>query len=345
LRRRGLVSALVTAPVALAVVGAAFASPAAAPAGAPRPEVRGMTVSTPTAGQEWGSETMVRTLEILRDLGVNWVAIHPYGGVRADGTVGRSRIDVLYDDPTWLTGAIASAHRLGLKILIKPHLAYWGTRFSWRGEIAFDDDASWERFFTTYEDWISKVARLSREADAFVVGTELDRTVSREEEWRHVIAAVRRETDVPLTYCAGWDRYRDVPFWDALDVVGIQAYFPVVDHEGDPAPEEIREGWSRIVAELEEFSRRQGRRIVFGELGYNRSMDAAYRPWAYQQDRDPRALELQRQCLDTALHALGGSDAIVGAFLWKWFPGEYPHGNFLLSTPEMREVIARNWRD
>lgn len=323
---------------------AVVATPPAAAATDPHAHVRGMTVSCHGVGLEWGTDDMARTLGVLRDLGVNWVAIHPYGGIRDDGTVGRSRIDRIYDDPSWLGRAIEEAHAHGIKILIKPHLAYWGTRFSWRGDIDFDEPAEWARFFSSYEEWILRVARLSKEADAFAVGTELDRTVGHEAEWRRIVQGVRRETGAPLTYSASWDAYRDVPFWDALDVIGIQAYFPLVDHSGIPGPGEIESGWSRVIAELEEFSRERDRAIVFGELGYPRSRFAAVRPWSYEEQEDAEALGLQERCLEAALLAIDGSPAIVGAFLWKWFPGETTRGNFLKSTPEMRAVIAGHWR-
>jgi len=311
----------------------------------PFAEVRGMTVSTPGVGEDWGSDAMVSTLGLLSDLGCNWVAIHPYGGIREDGTVGRSRIDGLYDDPVWLTRAIESAHAQGLKILIKPHLAYWGTRFGWRGEIAFEEGEAWSRFFATYREWIVRVAELSGQADAFAVGTELDLTVDRQDEWRAIIAAVRARTEVPLTYCASWNRYREVRFWDALDVIGIQAYFPVVEHDDMPTDAELAAGWKRIVGELEEYSAEINRRVVFAELGYNRSLDAAVRPWTYGTDREPAAADLQERCLDAALRAVAASDTVVGAFLWKWFPGEIARGNFTKSDPRMRAVIARNWSD
>lgn len=330
----------------LRIVVAVLLTAVPAGAGPPDPyeDVRGMTVSTPTAGREWGSDAMVKTMSVLRGLGVNWITIHPYGGIREDGTVGRSGIDNMYRDPVWLTRAIREAHAQGLKIMIKPHLAYWGTHFSWRGEIGFDDEDSWDRFFSTYGEWILRVAALSGEADAFVVGTELDRTMPYEAEWRRIIAEVRDTIDVPLTYSASWGRYRDVKFWDALDVIGIQSYFPLVDHEGAATDEELEEGWARIVAELEDYARANGKRVVLGELGYNRSLAAAVRPWSYRQDSDDGAEELQERCLDTALRAIADSREIVGAFLWKWFPGEYPRGNFLKSTPGMRAVIERNWK-
>jgi hypothetical protein len=286
---------------------------------------------------------MARTLDVLRDLGVNWVSIHPYGGIRGDGTVGRSGIDRLYDDPRWLTRAIREAHARGLQIMIKPHIAYWGSRFSWRGEILFQEEAAWNRFFDTYQAWITKVARLSKGCDAFVIGTELDQTIHREERWREIISAVRNEVDVPLTYSAGWDKFRSVPFWDALDVIGIQSYFPLVNHEESPGDEELALAWSALVAELEGYGQEHDRPIVLAELGYNRSLEAAVRPWTYRQDGAAAAEDIQIRCLETALSALAGSEGIVGAFLWKWFPGEYSRGNFRKSAPAVRRVIASHW--
>ncbi len=309
----------------------------------PFAEIRGMTISCPGAGLEWGSEEMVSTLGKLADLGVNWVAIHPYGGIRHDGTVGRSRIDRLYEDPYWLTRAIEEAHAKNLKILIKPHLAYWGTRFSWRGAIEFETDEEWSRFFATYHEWIVRVARLSTDADAFAIGTEMDRTMGFESEWRSIIAGVREAIEVPLTYSASWNEYQEVPFWDALDAIAVQAYFPLVDHDGPPTDAELIAGWTDIVQELEAYGREQRRTVVLGELGYNRSLEAAVHPWKYSQHDSPEAEELQVRCLDTALTTIAQSPGIAGAFLWKWFPGEYPRGNFLKSTPAMRGVIGRHW--
>jgi hypothetical protein len=305
--------------------------------------VRGVTVSCVGAGQSWGSDEMVATLGVLKDLGVNWVSIHPYGGIQNDGTVGRSRIDGLYHDPKWLTRAIDEAHRLGIKIFIKPHIAYWGSRFSWRGDITFETDEQWQRFFDSYEEWIAMVASLSRDADGFAVGTELDRTVSHEARWRSIIEHIRRETNAPLTYCAGWDTFESVAFWDALDVVGIQAYFPLVAHEDTPTPDEISLGWSNLVQRLDAFGRAHHRDIILGELGYNRSFAAAVRPWAYEVDDDPAAEALQLLCLRSALDAIATSENVVGAFLWKWFPGEIPRGNFRLSTPAIRQLLAEKW--
>jgi len=335
---------LLCIPAALCVVGA-HGPVATETTPDPHAVVRGMTVSCHGSGRVWGSDEMVRTLQELERLGVNWVTIHPYARIRADGTVGGGGLERMYEDPTWLTRPIREAHWLGLKIMIKPHIAYWGSPFGWRGEIDFDTDAEWRRFFSTYERWITRVAELCRDADAFAVGTELDRTVGQERNWRKIIAAVRETTDAPLTYSASWDRYEKIPFWDALDVIGIQAYFPVADEPTLPEPRELDDAWGRLMARLEVFAKRHDRKVVFSELGYNRSSLAAVRPWEYRVGGE-NAEEIQRRCLDAALRALERSDIVVGAFLWKWFPGEAGlRGNFIKSTPAMREVISDHWAE
>ena len=66
--------------------------------------VRGMTVSCQTWGWEWGTDGMVEAMRELKALGVNWIAIHPYAGIRSDGTV---RIHQRwYGENNWLTRPI-----------------------------------------------------------------------------------------------------------------------------------------------------------------------------------------------------------------------------------------------
>ena len=305
--------------------------------------VHGMTISCRGSGRIWGSDEMVATMAELKSMGVNWVTIHPYAGIRGDGTVGGSRINRMYQDTTWLIRPIVEAHRLGLKIMIKPHIAYWGSSFSWRGEIKFDTAKQWQRFFETYQQWITMVAQLSKDADAYVVGTELGSTVHYEKNWRQIIAAVRQEFRGPLTYSANWDRFEKVPFWDALDIISIQSYFPLVDQPGLPTQEELEQAWGRLTGRLERYAAKHDRKILLAELGYNRSAQAALRPWESRQGGE-HAEEIQRRCLAAALKSVDESDAIVGAFLWKWFPGEYRgRGSFLKSTPTMRTVIREHW--
>ena len=308
--------------------------------------INGMTVSTSRGSAEWGKDAIVGTIAELKQLGVNWISIHPYARIGRDGSVSwrRNEGDAA-TAPTWLRRPIEEAHRQGLKIFIKPHLGYWGN-FSWRGEIAFHTDAEWQRFFDEYRLWVAAIARFSHDADAFAVGTELDKTVGHEADWREVIRAVRAEYDGPLTYAANWTDYERIPFWDALDAIGVQAYFPVLEGAGDdaglPPQEAFDAGWRRIMKRMRTFSERYGKTVVFTELGYNRSARAPYEPWDYEVG-GPNADELQRRCMLAALEALQDEPSVVGAFLWKWFPGDARPRDFEMSSAAMRQVISRYW--
>ena len=304
--------------------------------------VRGITISTHTDGREWGTEAMEPTIRSIRDIGANWVAIHPYAAVKGNGSVRVWRVDESPGIHDYVERAIQEAHNQGLKVLIKPHLAYWGSPFSWRGEIAFDTDEEWQRFFQQYEDWIVPLAAASREADAFAVGTELDLTVEHEDFWRRIIAQVRARGSMPLTYAANWSDYRKVKFWDALDAIGIQGYFPLSESTR-PMDSELSAAWSRLAKDLREYSLHWDRYVVLTELGYSRAHSTAARPWEHRtdgQDAEP----LQLACLRTALEAVEQEPRLLGAFLWKWFPEPHPAGrNFQLSTPSVRRTVKEIW--
>ena len=307
--------------------------------------VRGMTISCQTWGWEWGSDGFGAELDDLARMGVNWVAIHPYAAIRADGTVESRRL-ASGEAPEWITRPIREAHARGMSILVIPHLAYWGSPFRWRGAIEFAKDEDRRRFFETYTAWIASVARAAKDADGFSVGNETDRLVGCERDWRAVIAAVRGETRARLTYAANFDAYERVPFWDALDAIGVQAYFPLSQAE-KPTDEELRQGWRAAIDGMRALSSRLGKPVVCTELGYDLSPDAARRPWesGRRSLADPAAArDLQERCLRIALEETGREpEWLRGAFLWKWFIGSARREDFRMQAPELRAVIASTW--
>lgn len=307
--------------------------------------IQGITISTHGIGEDWGSDAMRPTMSTLAELGADWVTIHPYAAIRSDGTVRFQPIDRARP-PQAILRPIREAHELGLKILIKPHLAYWGSPFAWRGDIQFEEAESWDRFFNSYQDWIVGLAEVAREADGFVVGTELGGTVEspdHAERWRRIIREVRKVNRTPLTYAANWDRYQSVPFWDQLDAVGIQAYFPLIEEGGETSEKALRAGWERWTAELREYSGKVGRPVLFTELGYNHSERTAIEPWSSSTDDAGEAT--QQLCTRVALQVVAEEKTILGSFLWKWFPEPRSVGrNFRLATPTMKRTIREAWR-
>jgi hypothetical protein len=96
----------------------------------------------------------------------------------------------------------------------------------------------------------------------------MDLTVRRREgDWRRLIARVRAEFHGPLTYSANFDDWQAIGFWDALDFIGLSAYFALSERP-DPSLAELEEGWERALAPLEQAERRWGRPVLLTEAGF-----------------------------------------------------------------------------
>ena len=304
---------------------------------------RGIVVSCRRNGPgEWDGPHFGPLLTRLQTLGVNAVQVHPYARISADGAVGY-RPDHL---ESATTQPLLTAADAGMAAFLKPHLAYWRSGFAWRGDITFGDEAHWQRFFAEYTQYIVHQAECAQRGGAalFAVGTELDKTLHREADWREVIRQVRAVYDGPITYAANWDAVARVPFWDALDYVGVQAYYPL-SSQRPPTDEQLIAGWKTVLDGLAKLSAEVGRPVVFAELGYAISEEAALRPWDDHQAGDWEAgARLKLRCMRIALEQLDDQPWLAGVFLWKWFADDREQNReFILQYDAMRDVIRGAW--
>ncbi|MEO0514501.1 MAG: hypothetical protein AAF086_04315 [Planctomycetota bacterium] len=103
--------------------------------------------------------------------------------------------------------------------------------------------------------------------------------------WQALIAEVRSRYSGQLTYAANFDSYMDVGFWPSLDVMGINAYFPLRD-PAEPADDAmLAAAWDGVLTEIEADQAAMGvagMPVVFTELGYTRRAGTTTAPWAYQ---------------------------------------------------------------
>ncbi len=329
-----MLSSMRRLPFALALALVSSATAEAVP-------IKGMTVSCPGWGQTWGSPAMRTAVRELATLGVEWVAIHPYGGIDSTG-----RIEFTDPETTgYLLRSVPITTSEGLKIFWNPHLAYWGT-FAWRGEIGFGDDkAAWERFFNDYQSFIVAHARFAEERHLplLSIGIEYEKTMQHEAEWRRIIGAVRRVYHGQITYAANWDGIDRVPFWDAVDLIGVQAYFPLAT-DASPTDAALRDGWKRVWARLSALSKAHGdKKILFTEIGYARSRKAASKPWEPDLDASPAARALRTRLFDLAFEELD-HPLLAGAFWWKWMPGSARWDrDFSMRDQEAIRAITAHW--
>ncbi len=302
--------------------------------------IRGITLSAPRGGSIYGTSGIEATMAELLKLGSNWISYHPYAWIGNDGSL---RFDESVSQ-SQILHPIQQGKKLKMGVLLKPHIGYWGSKFSWRGEIGFgQNEAEWKRFFDDYTRWIVTLAKMAEAAGAemIAIGTEYKLTEQRK-EWFAVIAAVRKVYKGKLTYAANWDSFDKVPFWGKLDYIGIQAYFPLSDVI-PPKEKDIAEGWKRVLLNLKAYAEKVGKPMIFTEIGYNRSAWAAQKPWDHKQG-GPMAEETKLLCMKVTLEQLKTPRFLKGVFLWKWFPdGRIASRDFLLQYPAMKELLRMAW--
>jgi hypothetical protein len=210
------------------------------------------------------------------------------------------------------------AHARGIHVLLKPHI--W-TRGGWSGSIAMTREEDWAKWFRDYRAFILHYADLAERcgAEALAVGAELGGTTKHEKEWRSVIAEVRRRYRGSLVYCANWaDDLHHTKFWDALDWIGVQAYYPLSEKR-EPTTEDLVRGWSGPLAELDIVARVWGKPVILTEIGYHSLDTAASRPWEWDLEGN-LSLETQARCYEALFRALADHPGVHGVFIWKWHP-------------------------
>ena len=156
---------------------------------------------------------------------------------------------------------------------------------------------------------------------------------------------MRAEFRGPLTYSANFDTWQGIGFWDALDFVGVSAYFPLSDH-ADPPLAELEAGWERALAPLAAAARRWRRPVLLTEAGFPSIPNAARAPW--REERVAADVWLQARCYEATLRALARQPAVEGVFFWLWERTSRPAVPRRLARDrrqagELRDDAALSW--
>jgi hypothetical protein len=262
-------------------------------------------------------------LKPLRDLGVDWISQTPFGW---SPSLSSPEIHTATDDRVeWgesdagLVQTAVWARQMGIRTLLKPHL--WVHHGEWVGDLEMHSEADWKLWFAAYESFIVHYAELAEAngMEALAIGTELRRSTSHADEWRRIIAHVRRVYHGSITYCANWhEEVQGIQFWGDLDFIGVQAYYPLGAAERPSMPE-IRAAWRPIVGELASVSQRIGKPIVFTEIGYKSMAGMLRQPWEWSLRGEPDAT-LQCDAYRAMFESVWSQPWFGGTFIWKWHP-------------------------
>lgn len=242
---------------------------------------------------------------------------------------------------------IRQVRRAGMRAAVMPVVRLEArARHEWRGVIAPADGL--DAWFTAYRRFVLPLARIAETEGAarFIVGSELSSLERYEHRWRRLIDDVRDVFSGRLTYSANWDHADEVPFWDALDELGLTAYFPL-SSDATPSPESLARAWRAPLGDIRALARRVGKRVVITEVGYTSQRYAAVRPW---DDTSPGGVDLraQQQLYRSFCDAFTDTPSVSGFYVWNWFgfggprdAGFTPRGK--PAATELAACFARAW--
>jgi hypothetical protein len=324
------------------------------------PAIRGITVgpieSSQQPGRGYGTAYSAALLDELVRLGANAISITPFGRL---WSLQSTNIAMDFELPYQqnrkaVATMIAQAKARGLRVLLIPHL--WVETGGWRGEIEPGSAEGWQAYQRSYRDFILAWARDAQRfgADAFSIGVECKSWSGRfGNYWTALIADVRTAFSGSLTYSANWDEAEDVLFWDQLDWIGVNAFYPLA-HAHGASDAAYAKGAAQALDQLGAWAQIVEKPVVLVEIGYTTRTDAAVEPWLWPDTMEHVTIDEREQA--RALSAIAGAAAarssILGFFVWRYYAnlddvsqeaiwGFSPHGKLAEST--LARIFAQPW--
>lgn len=286
-------------------------------------------------GFSWEASDSIATqhIQTLNPHSVNWIAQTPFGwqaDIHQPELVYRSSRGYWGERDAGLINTALVAREAGVETMLKPHIWLRRSAGGWRSDIDMQSEEDWQTWFDNYEAFILHYAKLAEEQSIPVlcIGTELYLCATkREQDWRDLIVKIRATYSGQITYAANfYKEYEEIQFWDALDFIGIQGYFPLTkkDH---PSLKELKEGWEPHHKKIKKLSKRWNKPVLFTEFGYRSMKDAAIEPWVWPNDIEftdtDVSPETQALCYEAFFQTFWKEDWLAGVFLWKWSRRNY----------------------
>ena len=292
----------------------------------------------------YGTRTARETMARLKDMGVNTLAVLVDGRMerptapRIRGP-GRGTLDDARQ-------ALDDARAMGLATLLVPHL--YVEDGTWRGRLDFSDPGpSSDRWWASYGAFLENAAAAAEAggATALAIGVELKAMSARPTVARRMTALaarIRRIFGGRLVYVANWDEAEEVAFWDAVDLAGVNGYYPL-----EPTPER---GAEKVARRLTRLSEAADREVLVVEVGYRSSPLSHLRPWEWPEQVAPTVDELsQAHAWAAVLTHWLGAPGVRGLMLWVVptdpdDPASEPRHGFSPLNKRAEQVIAEGFR-
>lgn len=331
----GVVSILL---VAAAVLG--YSLNAEPPAVAEEPTQRGFALPTWEEGG-YDGPSMEQNLREMAEIGATWVQLTPtwYQANRTTSEITRTPKTV---SDAGLERAITLAHQHGLNVFLKPHLDLPVPGQDSRNNIRPADTEAWFASYTAFINHYAAIAERT-EVEQFAVGTELSSTTHNEAAWLQVIKTVRTSYHGVVVYAANTAEYTRVPFWDAVDLIGIDGYW-TLSNAPTTDVHVLQQSWESVRAELAELAAKHGRKVLFTEAGFTSQEGTTTDPsnWRVSQTQDQTE---QAAGYQTLLATFSDQPWWAGVYWWVWNALPDTEAHPLDFSPRLKEAewVIRGW--
>ncbi|GAM18788.1 hypothetical protein SAMD00019534_019630, partial [Acytostelium subglobosum LB1] len=288
----------------------------------------------------------------LRGTGANYVSIVVTNFQVNINTTAIFPTDITATDEE-LVHVINYAHKIGLKVMLKPHIDMTEDPAHWRGEIGtYYTNDQWAEWFANYTPILTHYAKLAEElhVEQFSLGCELIATSPRDAEWRAVAKSVREVYHGVVTYAANHGgEETNKTWWDVVDIIGVDAYYPLVPENPNATLADMVEYWKIIMYKginngEEEMSTSLynltvfwKKPMIFTELGYC-SGQCVTGPGIN--------LGLQDEQFESVFQAFADIPWFEGVHWWNWVtdPAFGGDGNWCMS-PQFKPVeMLLHWQ-
>jgi hypothetical protein len=292
------------------------------------PVFRGITVgpieSSQQAGRGYGTPYSEALLDHLAAHGTTWISVTPFGRIWSlQSSDIYMDFELSYEESrAGVAEVVAQAHERGIRVLVVPHLWVWN-EVGWRGEIDPGSPEGWRAYQASYREFVMAWARDAERvgADALSIGVECKSWSGRFGAfWYALIDEIRGVFGGLLTYSANWDEAEDVIFWDRLDLIGIQAFYPL-HHENGATYEQYLAGAARARDAVGSLSDLLQRPVIFVEIGYTTRRDAAVEPWLWPDGMTDVAYDEaeQARAMQALIATFSPEPWFRGFLVWRYY--------------------------
>jgi hypothetical protein len=223
------------------------------------------------------------------------------------------------------------------------------------------DDAKWDQWWRCFREFLRHYATIAEEkhCEMLCLGCEMNSTEEFDNRWRDLIAEIRTIYHGAITYDANHGRENQLPWWDAVDVIGVSAYYQVPPPEGVALEEAIKtttpkaEILAQLVKnkqQLADLSAKFSKPILFIETGVTNVRGCARYPWSHPDAKRGDPLDQQEQVnyYEAMFEAFWDEPWFLGFAWWDWPARLYhreaaaQHRDFCIYGKQAEEVV-RQW--